>query len=142
MADGKGIGPVFWRLIMAIIRSFRDLRVYQQTRIETQRVFEITQAFPKEEKFSLTDQVRRSSRAVKSMIAEAWAHRRYPASFVSKLTTSLGEATETQSWLDDALDCSYINAQQHRELDAAWQSIGGMINSMIDRSEDFCKNVK
>jgi len=127
---------------MAIIRSFRDLRVYHQTRIEIQRVFKMTQTFPREEKFSLTDQIRRSSRAVKSMIAEAWAHRRYPASFVSKLTDSLGEANETQSWLDDALDCSYINTDQHRDLDAAWQAIGGMINNMIDRSDDFCKNAK
>ena len=127
---------------MAIIRSFRDLRVYQQARIEVQRVFKITQTFPREEKYSITDQIRRSSRAVKSMIAEAWAHRRYPASFVNKLTDSLGEATETPSWLDDALDCGYISADQHRELDAVWQSIGGMINNMIDRSDDFCKNAK
>src|SRR5277367_746755 len=95
---------------MAIIRSFRELRAYQQARIEANRVFEMTKAFPKEEKFSLTDQIRRSSRAVKSMIAEAWGHRRYTASFVSKLTDGIGEANETQSWLDDALDCGYINA--------------------------------
>jgi four helix bundle protein len=130
------------KLNMAIIRSFRDLRVYQLARLETQRVFKITQMFPREEKFSLADQIRRSSRAVKSMIAEAWAHRRYPASFASKLTDSLGEATETQSWLDDALDCGYINSDLHRELDAAWQSIGGMINKMIDRLDDFCKSAK
>ncbi len=127
---------------MAIIRSFRDLRVYQQARVETQRVLKLTQTFPRAEKFSLTDQIRRSSRAVNSMIAEAWAHRRYPASFVSKLTDSLGEATETQSWLDAALDCGCCNVNEHRELDAAWQSIGGMINKIIDRSEDFCKNAK
>jgi four helix bundle protein len=127
---------------MAIIRGFRDLRVYQQARLETQRVFKFTQTFPREEKFLLADQIRRSSLAVNSMIAEAWAHRRYPAAFVSKLTDSLGEATETQSWLDAALDCGYLNADQHRELDAAWQSIGGMISKMIDRADDFCKNAK
>src|SRR3990172_8544095 len=115
-------------IIMAIIRSFRDLAVYQRARVESQRVFKVTQTFPSEEKYSLTDQIRRSSRAVKSMIAEAWAHRRYPAAFVSKLTDALGEATETQSWLDDALDCSHIAASQHSDFDEAWQSVGASIN--------------
>ncbi len=130
------------RIVMALIRSFRDLSVYQRARTETQRVFRLTQTFPAGEKYSLTDQIRRSSRAVKSMIAEAWGHRRYPASFVSKLTDALGEATETQSWLDDALDCGYIAAAQHKELDAAWQSIGASLNKMIDRADDFCRNAK
>lgn len=126
---------------MALIRSFRDLKAYQQTREEVHRVFEVTKTFHREEKYSLTDQVRRSSRAVKSMIAEAWAHRRYPASFVSKLTDALGEANETQSWLDDALDCGYLDAAQHQKLDAAWQAIGGMINNMIVKADDFCRPV-
>jgi len=126
---------------MAIIRSFRELNVYQRGRVEAKRVFEITKAFPREEKFSLTDQIRRSSRSVKSMIAEARGHRRYPAAFINKLTDALGETTETQSWLDDALDCGYILPSQHRELDAAWQSIGASINKTIERSNDFCKNV-
>ena len=125
---------------MSLIRSFRDLRAYQQTRAEVARVFEMTKTFPKEEKFSLTDQIRRSSRAVKSMIAEAWGHRRYPAAFVSKLTDAIGEANETQSWLDDALDCGYIKPEQHQDFDPAWQSIGGMINNMIVKADDFCKS--
>jgi four helix bundle protein len=124
---------------MAIIRSFRDLKVYQQSRTQAQRIFKMTQTFPRDERYSLTDQIRRSSRAVKSMIAEAWAHRRYPASFVSKLTDALGEATETQSWLDDALDCGYITATQHQEHDEIWQSLGGMINNTIERADDFCR---
>ena len=115
------------------------MRAYQQARIEANRVFEMTKAFPKEERFSLTDQIRRSSRAVKSMIAEAWGHRRYPAAFVSKLTDAIGEANETQSWLDDALDCGYVNASQHQDFNAAWQSIGGMIANMIVKADDFCK---
>ncbi len=127
---------------MAIIRSFRELRAYQQARHEINRIFERTKTFPLEERFSLTDQVRRSSPAVKSMIAEAWAHRRYPACFVSKLTDAIGEANETQSWLDDALDCGYIKAAQHQELDAAWQSIGGMISNMITKTDDFCRSAK
>ena len=76
------------------------------------------------------------------MIAEAWGHRRYPAAFVSKLTDAIGEANETQSWLDDALDCGYINPVQHQDFDAAWQSIGGMLNNMILRADDFCGSKK
>lgn len=125
---------------MALIRSFRDMKVYQQSRAEAQRIFRLSQAFPRDERFSLTDQIRRSSRAVKSMIAEAWAHRRYPAAFVSKLTGALGEATETQSWLDDALDSGYISATQHQDHDAAWQSIGGMLNNTIEKADDFCRS--
>lgn len=105
-------------------------------------MFEMTKTFPKEEKFSMTDQIRRSSRAVKSMIAEAWGHRRYPAAFVSKLTNAIGEANETQSWLDDALDCGYINTAQHQDFDAAWQSIGGMINNMIVKADEFCGSAR
>ena len=127
---------------MSLIRSFRDLRAYQQTRVEVARGFEMTKTFPKEEKFSLTDQIRRSSRAVKSMIAEAWGHRRYPAAFVSKLTDAIGEANETQSWLDDALDCGYIKPEQHQDFDAARQSIGGMINNMIVKADDFCGSAR
>ena len=90
----------------------------------------------------MTDQIRRSSRAVKSMIAEAWGHRRYSASFVSKLTDAIGEAAETQSWLDDALDCGYVSPLQHQKFDLAWQSIGGMIANMIAKADDFCRNAQ
>jgi four helix bundle protein len=127
---------------MPIIRSFRDLRVYQESRTEAQRIFKLSQSFPRDERFSLTDQIRRSARAVKSMTAEAWGHRRYQAAFISKLTDALGEATETQSWLDDALDCGYITAAVHGDHDAAWQRIGGMITNTIEKADDFCKNVK
>jgi four helix bundle protein len=125
---------------MALIRSFRDLKVYQRARTEAQCIFKLSQSFPRDERFSLTDQIRRSSRAVKSMVAEAWGHRRYPASFVSKLTDALGEATETQSWLDDALDCGYITPAQHHDHDTAWQSIGGMLNNTIEKADAFCQN--
>ncbi len=125
-----------------MIRGFRDLKVYQRARVEAQKLFKLTQTFPREERFSLTDQIRRSSRAVKSMIAEAWAHRRYPAAFISKLTDALGEANETQSWLDAAFDCGYINVAQHRQYDGEWQSIGGMINNTIEKADDFCRNAK
>ena len=123
---------------MAVIRSFRELKVYQAARAEVAKLFEITCIFPKVEQFALTDQVRRSSRAVKAMIAEAWAKRRYEAAFISKLTDALGEAGETQSWLDDALDCQYITPEPYHRMDTAWQYIGGMLNRMIEKSATFC----
>jgi len=123
---------------MAVIRSFRDLKVNQAARIEAREVFEATRSFPPEERFSLTDQIRRSSRAVNAMIAEAWARRRYQAAFVNKINEALGEAMETQAWLDHALDCAYLNPAKHREFDAAWQSIGAMLHKMMDRADAFC----
>jgi len=125
---------------MAEIRSFRDLNVNQKARDEAKTIFQLTKSFPKEERYSLTDQVRRSSRAVNAMIAEAWAKRRYEATFVSKINDALGEAMETQSWLDHALGCEYITAPQFAQLDAEWQHIGGLLNRMIERTAEFCRS--
>lgn len=122
-----------------IIRSFRDLNVYKMAREHAGKIFEISKSLPKEERYSLTDQIRRSSRAVTAMLAEAWARRRYRAAFVNKIDESLGEAMETQAWLDHSVDCHYITLNQFRELDAGWQSIGAMLNRMIERADDFCK---
>jgi four helix bundle protein len=72
------------------------------------------------------------------MVAEAWARRRYRAVFINKIDEALGEATETQSWIDDCLDCGYLSEDEHREMDGAWQGIGGMLNRMIERADDFC----
>jgi four helix bundle protein len=72
------------------------------------------------------------------MIAEAWGRRRYQAVFVNKIDEALGGATETQSWLDDSLDCGYISAEEFATMDAAWQSVGAMLKRMIDRSDTFC----
>ena len=124
---------------MASIRSFRDLDVYTQAREQAKRVFIASKSFPREERFSLTDQIRRSSRAVNAMIAEAWARRMYPAASVNKIDEAMGEAMETQAWLDHALDAEYINQSQHRTLDDSWQRIGAMLNRMIQRADDFCK---
>jgi four helix bundle protein len=123
---------------MALIKSFRELNVYQAARVETQKIYVRSRSFPAEEKYSLTDQIRRSSRAVKAMVAEAWARRRYRAVFINKIDEALGEATETQSWLDDCLDCGYISADDFKQMDAAWQGIGAMLNKMILRADDFC----
>jgi four helix bundle protein len=125
---------------MAGAKSFRELKVYQAAREGAKRVFFITQSFPREERYSLTDQIRRSSRAVKAMVAEAWARRRYKAAFINKIDEALGEANETQSWLDDAFDCRYLLAADFEELDNRYQAIGGMLSRMIDRADSFCKH--
>lgn len=125
---------------MAELRSFRDLNVYRSAREAARAIFEISKTFPRDERYSLTDQIRRSSRAVNAMIAEAWAKRRYEAAFVSKVNDALGEATETQAWLDHAVDSGYLTATQFKELDAKWQQIGAMLNKMTERAHDFCKS--
>ena len=123
---------------MALIRSFRDLDVYNMARQQSGVIFRISRSFPAEERFALTSQIRSATRAVCAMVAEAWGRRRYEAAFANKLNEAMGEAMETQAWLDQALDCAYISEKQHAELDAAWQHIGGKLNRMIDRSSDFC----
>jgi four helix bundle protein len=125
---------------MAIARSFRDLNVYREARETAQKIFELSREFPAEERYSLTDQIRRSSRAVKAMIAEAWGRRRYKAVFVNKLDEALGEATETESWLDDARDAQYLSTEEFKALDSKYISIGQMLSRMIDRADDFCKH--
>jgi four helix bundle protein len=125
---------------MAIIKSFRDLEVYVMAREQAKKIFIVSKSFPKEERFSLTDQIRRSSRAVNAMIAEAWARRRYPAAFVNKIDEAMGEAMETQAWLDHAVDCEYLDRNQYRTLDDMWQRVGAMLNRMIQRADDFCRS--
>jgi four helix bundle protein len=116
------------------------LKVYQAAREAALCIFAATKSFPREERYALTDQIRRSSRAVKAMIAEAWARRRYKAAFINKVDEALGEANETQSWLDDALDDQYVSQEHFTELDRRYQAIGGMLSRMIDRADDFCKH--
>src|SRR5438552_18390675 len=124
---------------MAAIKSFRELNVYRLSREGARGIFKLSKTFPAEERYSLADQIRRSSRAVKAMIAEAWARRRYKAAFINKVDEALGEANETQSWLDNALDDGYVLKEDFQELDNRYQAIGGMLSRMIDRADDFCK---
>lgn len=121
-------------------KSFRELKVYVSAREAAQKIFLVSKEFPREERYALTDQIRRSSRAVKAMVAEAWARRRYKAAFINKIDEALGEANETQSWLDDALDSHYLSAVDFKELNDRYQAIGGMLSRMIDRADDFCKH--
>jgi four helix bundle protein len=124
---------------MEIARSFRELRVYKLARESARGIFLISRKFPPEERYSLTDQIRRSSRAVNAMIAAAWARRPYEAAFVSNLNEALEEAMETHAWLDRSLDFACVSVDQFREFDAPWQSIGGMLKRMMERSADYCK---
>ena len=124
---------------MELAKSFRDLKVYQAAREAARSVFEVSRNFPPEERYSLIDQIRRSSRAIKAMIAEAWARRRYKAAFVNKINEALGEAYESQSWLDDALDSRYLSRQAFEEIDKRYDAIGGMLSRIMDRAGDFCK---
>jgi four helix bundle protein len=124
---------------MGVAKSFRDLRVYQLARKAVAEVFEVTENFPSAEKYQLIDQIRRCSRATKALIAEGWARRRYEPAFISKIDEALGEATENQSWLDDALDRGYLALEQFESLDNDWSAITSMLARMMDRASDFCK---
>lgn len=123
---------------MGRIESFRDLRVYRLSLHEAKRIFALTQDFPADERYSMTDQVRRSPRAVGAMLAEAWARRRYRADFVNKVSQALGEAMETQAWLDHARSSGYLDQERYEKHDEAWQHVGAMLNRMIQRANDFC----
>jgi four helix bundle protein len=119
------------------VNSFRDLEVYRLCRQLSKEIFEISKNFPKEETYSLTNQVRRSSRSAGAQIAEAWAKRKYEKHFVSKLTDSDGEQLETQHWIETASDCFYISQDVAEKLLEKYGSVGRMLRSMMDKSSDF-----
>ena len=115
---------------MEKIRTHKDLKVYQLSFESGMEVFELSKKFPKEEMYSLTDQIRRSSRSVSGNLAEAFRKRRYPKHFVSKLSDSEGEAAETQVWLDYALACKYINKDTYEILNDKYDHIISMLVNM------------
>jgi four helix bundle protein len=121
-----------------MIRTFKDLIVYQKAFEQAMEIFEITKGFPKIEQYSLTDQIRRSSRSVCVNIGEAWRKTIYPAHFVSKLTDADAEATETMIWLDFSLHCRYLGQDTHRVATDRYEEIGRMLGSMISSPEKFC----
>ena len=100
-------------------------------------IFRESTTFPKEERYSLTDQIRRASRSVASNIAEGFRKRRYPNMFISKLADSDGEASETQVWLDFARDCGYLGQERYKNLTAGYEEVGRMLGAMIARPETF-----
>ena len=119
-------------------KNFRDLIVYQKAKAVSRIIFELSKTFPKEETYSLTDQIRRSSRSIGAQIAEAWGKRPYKKHFISKLTDSDSEQLDTQHWIGDAADCKYITKEQEKDLIERLCEIGRMLNSMMEKSDKFC----
>ncbi len=122
------------------ILSFRELRVYQATSEHQLTIFQLSKSWPCEEKYSLTDQVRRSSRSIGANIAESWAKRNYPSHFISKLTDADGELQETSHWLSTALTCKYINDDEHAKFQSQIEEIGKMLGKMMSMPEKFTPN--
>ena len=122
---------------MKHIRKHKDLKVFQLSFEAGLEIFELTKKFPKEERYSLTDQIRRSSRSVSANIAEAWRKRKYPKSFISKLNDSESEAAETQTWLDYALAFKYVDKQVHEKLYDKYEHIIAMLINMSTNPDQW-----
>lgn len=119
------------------IKTHRELKVYQLSFESGMEIFKLSKEFPKEETYSLTDQIRRSSRSVSGNIAEAFRKRRYPKSFIAKLSDSEGEAAESQVWLDYAFECGYIDKKTHTKLNDKYDHIIAMIVNMTSKPENW-----
>ena len=124
------------------IRDFRELRVYDTAMDGAMEIFRITSNFSKEEKYSLTDQVRRSSRSVCANIAEAWRKRRYRAAFIAKLSDAESEAAETQVWLEFSRKCGYLTDDRVREMHAVYDYVISCLVKMIQNADDWTIRVK
>jgi four helix bundle protein len=122
-------------------KSAKELEVYKLAYEQAMEIFELSKFFPKEETYSLTDQIRRSSRSVCAILREAWAKRRYIAHFITKITDCDGENSETATWIDFALNCKYITQDNYKRLTERNQSIGKMLGNMISKADQFCKNL-
>ena len=120
------------------IKHFRDLDVYRKAFVTAMKIYENTKLFPLDEKYSLVDQIRKSSRSVCSNLAEAWRKRRYPAVFRNKLTDAMQEASETQSWREFCSACTYMKPELFQRLDEDYESIISMLNAMERNAEKFC----
>jgi four helix bundle protein len=122
---------------MAVIANFRELRDYQEAFAAAMRIFTLTKQFPAEERYSMVDQMRRSSRSVCANIAESWRKRRYKASFISKLSDAESEAEETRVWLEFALRCRYLGESDFNELDDVCDKILGQLVRMLAEPEKW-----
>ncbi len=125
------------RTQLEYVKHFKDLEVYKRQRTLSLEVFNLTRGFPTEEKYSLTDQLRRASRSIGAQIAEAWAKRVYPRHFISKLTDADAEQMESQHWLMEAETCGYLEVADSRRLLGLCEEIGRMLASMIRKAEKF-----
>ena len=123
---------------MSNYRGFKDLKVYQLAFRLACEIFKLVKSFPKEEMYSLIDQIKRSSRSVATNIAEAWYRRKYKKAFISKLIDSAGESGETEVWLDFSLEHKYISCEEHQYFIGKYSEVGKMLNSMINNPEKFC----
>jgi len=123
---------------MSKVGSFKDLIVYQKAYKLAMEIFEISKGFPREETYSLTDQIRRSSRSVTSCIAESWAKRKYEKAFISKLSDALGEEYETENWLDYSVDCKYIDKEIQIRLLNDYEEVRKILISMINNPDKWC----
>ena len=119
------------------ITSAKDLKVYKEAYGLAMDIFELSRNWPPEERYSLTDQIRRSSRSVCTNVREAWSKRRYEAHFILKLTDCDGENSETDTWLNFARDCGYLNKGDHQRLDEKCESVGKMLGSMLMKPAPF-----
>ncbi len=119
------------------IRTYNELKVYRNAMEAAMSVFQLSKAFPAEERYSLVDQMRRSSRSVCANLGEAWRKRGYPAHFVSKLTDAASEAEETRVWVEFALRCGYLGEAKAREIDTTYNIILGQLVNMISKPEDW-----
>jgi len=124
------------------INSAKDLDVYKKTYALSMDIFHLSKSWPAEEKYSLSDQIRRSSRSVCSNLREAWAKRRYEAHFISKLSDSDGENSETDTWLDYARDCGYISVEKHADLTSQIKEVGKMLGGMLNNTVPFLLKLK
>ena len=120
------------------ISSVRELKVYKLAFEAAMEIFEISKSFPKEETYSLTDQVRKSSRSVRTNLAEGWRKRRYKAVFINKLSDAGQEAAETQVWLEFAFACKYIDRKTFERLDEKYEHIFAMLSTMERKADSFC----
>jgi len=122
---------------LLLIQSHRDLHVWQEAFRLAQRIFDLTRHFPAEERYSLTDQVRRSSRSVAANLAEAWIKRRYKAAFLLKLNDAMAEAAETQTWLEIAHGCGYLDGPSFETPYTDCNNVIGKLVNMSRRADDW-----
>ncbi len=131
MIDKRGYGHAF---------SFKELEVYRISEDISRRIFALSKEFPKEERYALTDQIRRASRSVGAQIAEAWAKRRYRKNFISKLSDADAEQMETQHWVQQAFQCGYLCEESAKEILADLERLGRMLDSMMKKAGEFCRS--
>jgi four helix bundle protein len=119
------------------INTYKELRVFQNAMDAAMKIFEVTKEFPAEEKYSMVDQMRRSSRSVCANIGEAWRKRRYKAAFIAKMSDAESEACETQVWIEFARRCAYLNDETSHDMDSTYDQIMGQIVTMIRESDKW-----